>query len=103
MFLFDFSKIKQTDIKKDYQEILDLYIAQNLNRISALEEDTNYDTSFYQNFIINRNTNWIPIIESYMQNKSSFIAVGAAHLPGEYGVLKLLENKGYTVKPVCSN
>jgi uncharacterized protein YbaP (TraB family) len=25
------------------------------------------------------------------------IAVGAAHLPGEFGVLKLLENEGWTI------
>jgi len=103
MFLFDYSKVMQADLKKEYRKVLDLYIAQNLNQISVIEEEENIDTSFYQKFIINRNTNWIPIIEDYIHKKSSFIAVGAGHLPGEYGVLKLLEEKGYTVKPVCSN
>jgi hypothetical protein len=35
-----------------------------------------------------------------MQEKSSFIAVGAAHLGGKTGVLALLKTEGYTVKPV---
>lgn len=103
MFLFDFDKKVQTDLKKEYFKLLDLYTIQNLTEINNLEQETDSDTSFYQNFIINRNANWIPILEKYMQNKPSFIAVGAAHLPGEYGILKLLEDKGYIVKPVCSN
>ncbi|MBN2664679.1 MAG: TraB/GumN family protein [Bacteroidales bacterium] len=103
MFLFDFSKKVQTDFKKEYFKLLDLYATQNLTEINNLEQEADSYPSFYQDFIINRNANWIPIIEKYMLNKPSFIAVGAAHLPGEYGVLKLLENKGYIVKPVCSN
>jgi hypothetical protein len=50
--------------------------------------------------LINRNKNWIPKIKKMMQEKSSFIAVGAAHLGGKTGVLALLKTEGYTVKPV---
>jgi len=35
-----------------------------------------------------------------MQEKSSFIAVGGAHLGGSTGVLALLKAEGYIVKPV---
>jgi uncharacterized protein YbaP (TraB family) len=34
----------------------------------------------------------------YLQKGSSFIAVGAAHLGGSYGIIQLLKDKGYTVK-----
>jgi uncharacterized protein YbaP (TraB family) len=35
-----------------------------------------------------------------MQKESIFFAVGAAHLPGELGVLNLLKKAGYIVKPI---
>ena len=37
-----------------------------------------------------------------MQQKSTFVAVGALHLPGPRGLLQLLRDKGYTVTPVTA-
>jgi uncharacterized protein YbaP (TraB family) len=37
------------------------------------------------------------------KKQSVFCAVGAAHLPGETGVIELLRKKGYTVEPVIFN
>jgi uncharacterized protein YbaP (TraB family) len=56
--------------------------------------------NFNQDFLDVRNKNWIPVIESQIKVNSTFIAVGAAHLPGENGVINLLKMKGYTVEPV---
>ena len=53
----------------------------------------------YENIFLNeRNLKWIPVIESLIKAKPTFVAVGAAHLGGEMGVLKLLKNQGYTLK-----
>ncbi|MGR3635315.1 MAG: TraB/GumN family protein [Shimia sp.] len=46
-----------------------------------------------------RNKNWMPRILS-RKEKRIMVAVGAAHLPGKYGVLNLLKNKGYTLTMV---
>lgn len=35
-----------------------------------------------------------------MQSHTLFCAIGAAHLPGEQGVIRMLQQKGYTLKPV---
>lgn len=51
-------------------------------------------------FLDNRNRNWIPKIGEMIQDKTCFIAVGAAHLPGDQGVINLLRNEGYTVTPL---
>lgn len=102
MFLFDYNKTVQTDFENEFKKLLILYIDQNLNEISTFDQDENNDY-FNQNFLVKRNTNWIPLIEEYIKEKPSFIAVGAAHLPGEQGVLKLLKDKGYTLSPVCTN
>jgi len=51
-------------------------------------------------FLDNRNRNWIPQIKEVVKTKKAFIAVGAGHLGGENGVIRLLEKEGYTVTPV---
>ncbi|SFK96158.1 TraB/GumN family protein [Shimia haliotis] len=47
-----------------------------------------------------RNKNWMPRILA-RKEKRIVVAVGAAHLPGQYGVLNLLRAKGYTLTQVA--
>jgi hypothetical protein len=49
-----------------------------------------------------RNENWVVKMPDMMKDKSTFFAVGAAHLLGEQGVIKLLKKKGYIVKPILN-
>ena len=51
-------------------------------------------------FLDNRNRNWIPKIKNYVSQGKTFIAVGAGHLGGENGVIRLLEKEGFTLTPV---
>ncbi len=52
----------------------------------------------YDRIIVQRNINWIPQIETALAGSDdAFVAVGAGHLPGDQGVLQLLEDAGYTV------
>lgn len=51
-------------------------------------------------FVFGRNKNWIPKIENYMMQGSTFFAVGASHLSEEEGLINLLIKQGYTVRPV---
>jgi uncharacterized protein YbaP (TraB family) len=52
----------------------------------------------YQRLLIDRNIAWIPQIEAALAGSDdALIAVGAGHLPGEQGVLALLEAEGHTV------
>ncbi len=52
------------------------------------------------NFLDNRNKKWIPKIEQIIGEKNTFIAVGAGHLGGPNGVIRLLEKEGYTLTPI---
>lgn len=47
-----------------------------------------------------RNIEWVSKLPAIMEKESSFIAVGAAHLAGEDGVLLLLKKAGYKVRPI---
>lgn len=47
-----------------------------------------------------RNSEWEPKIAGLVAGKDAVIAVGAAHLSGESGVLRSLERAGYTISPL---
>jgi len=42
-------------------------------------------------------------IDSLISLRTMFLAIGAAHLPGDSGVINLLRRKGFTLEPVFSN
>ena len=50
--------------------------------------------------IVNRNKIMTKSIDSIAKTGSLFSAVGAAHLAGNDGIIELLRQKGYTVKPI---
>ena len=57
--------------------------------------------SLYKSLLLDRNNNWMPIIEGmFKEEGTEFVLVGAAHLVGEDGLLSLLEKKGYQVSRV---
>lgn len=47
-----------------------------------------------------RNAKWMDIIENRIGEKTLFIAVGAAHLGGEMGLVKQLNDRGLIVSPI---
>lgn len=48
-----------------------------------------------ERLIDNRNVVMVERMEELLREGNAFVAVGAAHLPGEKGILQLLENQGY--------
>lgn len=50
--------------------------------------------------IDDRNRNWVELLPDMMRTQSCFIAVGAGHLAGENGVLRLLKQKGYALTAI---
>lgn len=52
----------------------------------------------YDRFVLQRNRNWLPVLEKALQhNKSTLVVVGAGHLVGPGSVVDLLKQKGYSV------
>lgn len=55
----------------------------------------------YQSLLVERNNQWLPKIVQLLGHKEpKLVLVGALHLPGENGLLKQLEKKGYSVKQI---
>ncbi|MDF9843374.1 MULTISPECIES: TraB/GumN family protein [unclassified Paenibacillus] len=58
------------------------------------------DAEYYKAMLVDRNIGMADKIDGYLKNGKNeeyFIVVGAAHYLGEHGIVKLLQDKGYTV------
>jgi uncharacterized protein YbaP (TraB family) len=85
-----------------YSELVGAYKENNLDVVMEMMTQTGdvMMEKYREDFLDGRNKRWIPTIEEMIKKEVCFIAVGAAHLPGEYGVINLLRKAGYTVKPL---
>ncbi|KYP14834.1 TraB/GumN family protein [Flavihumibacter sp. CACIAM 22H1] len=82
----------------------EIYRSQDLQQIEKLTlEEEGGVSAYLELFLFGRNASWIQPMETAMQKNAVLFAVGAAHLPGEKGVLNLLRKAGYTLRPVENN
>jgi uncharacterized protein len=87
--------------KQEFQKLRAAYQAQDVDQLyKMMTEASSPETQFEQRLIIDRNQRWIPAIAQAAKAKSTFFAVGAGHLGGQSGVISLLRQAGFTVKPV---
>jgi hypothetical protein len=78
-----------------------LYRERNLDLLDSIGAGVN--SKFYRdNMLFIRNKNMVVSLEELMPTKSVFAGVGAAHLPGDKGMINMLHNRGYTVKALTS-
>ena len=98
---------KRNNIPKSYrsgQSIQDLieeaYRKGDLDMLDSLSRMTDPSDKFHKYMIVERNKNMAARYDSVLKFKTVFAGVGAAHLPGEEGMIELLREKGYTVRPV---
>lgn len=85
--------------------ITEAYFSQNIQQLeSILEEEMQGECAATPEeeaaLLDNRNHNWVDIMPDMMAEQPTLFVVGAGHLCGEQGVLKLLEGAGYTVEGV---
>ena len=88
--------------KKEFIEMMTIYQNKDIEGMLKMMSDSdNKITSENQDILLNdRNKKWIPIMIKIMKDKPTFFGVGAGHLAGEEGVIKLLRKKGYKVEAV---
>ena len=88
--------------KKSEEDIIvltELYRQQDLAKMwEMMLEDT--EPEDLETLIYGRNRNWVEQMKNIMPSASAMFVVGAGHLPGDQGLIKLLENEGYTLEPV---
>ncbi len=91
------------DEKKSTKKLMKLYHSQKVNKlIPMMNKQSPEFMEFSDIFLYDRNKKWIPKITSEIADKQCFIAVGAAHLFGDGGVIDLLKKEGYTVTAIST-
>ncbi|MCB0597114.1 MAG: TraB/GumN family protein [Lewinellaceae bacterium] len=84
-----------------FGQMVELYKNQDLQGMQSMMADEASGIGGYEDLLlVRRNRNWIPVMGEMMMAKPTFFAVGAGHLGGDEGVVALLREAGYTVKPL---
>ena len=95
--LSDISK-NISNFSKQHQKMTALYAKQDIRQ---MYQSTKKSIGGARKILLyNRNEVMAERIERMAEEQTLFAAVGAAHLAGKKGVLKLLKNAGITVKPI---
>ncbi len=50
--------------------------------------------------LVKRNTSWMKTLIPALEEGNKVVAVGALHLPGEHGILRLLEKQGFLIERI---
>lgn len=93
-------KSTTASMMRDYNEMLEAYVSQNLEALEATTEDSDSFDKMEAKLLTERNERWIKVIQEKLGEQSIFFAVGAMHLVGESGLIKQLQTAGYTVEAV---
>ncbi len=85
------------------RRLAEAYLNQDLDKLLEITEEKmgnacDSTPEEEEALIYGRNANWAKQMPDIMKQASTLFVVGAGHLPGEHGVLKLLEKQGYTVE-----
>ncbi len=93
--------IKTGDTGDDqFQELVKMYQDQDIDAMYKAMEGEKGMADYEDLLLFNRNRNWIPVMAKMMQEGTIFFAVGAGHLGGPQGVVNLLREQGYQLKPL---
>ena len=89
---------------KEMIQLNKLYKAGKIEELVELSkgEDNRTDMTEdeYAKLVDERNSEWMTKLPAYFKESSCFVAVGALHLAGKKGLIKMLEKKGFKVKAV---
>ncbi|UWY29092.1 TraB/GumN family protein [Flavobacterium sp. TR2] len=84
-------------------QLVDAYKSENIEAMYAFSTDKRFTSEKTKKQIVDdRNLDWVKQVPELTKQNSVFMAVGAAHLGGEFGIINLLRKEGYTVKPVMN-
>lgn len=90
----------QVEIKNELERMIKIYVKQDLN---ALDLSNTLWKGAENSVLIRRNMKMARRMDSLMNIRTCFFAVGAAHLPGDSGVIEFLRKRGFIMEPVLSS
>ncbi|WP_298222480.1 TraB/GumN family protein [Flavobacterium sp.] len=84
-------------------EMVKQYTNQDVDGLyQMMIEKDSMSTNTQKILLDNRNAKWVKTMPEMMQQESVFFAFGAAHLAGEKGVINLLKQAGYSLRPIMN-
>jgi uncharacterized protein YbaP (TraB family) len=92
--------LKEIRFSSTKELMLECFQKQDLNCFCEIDDMNHYTRPGDTAIIVNRNLFWMPKIEHHLKQRNVFIAVGAAHLCGRFGIVALLRKRGYVLIPV---
>ena len=81
-------------------KLQEAYRVGNLDLLDSINKLNSQSDAFDEKFLYRRNEIQANSIDSILKKYSLFVGVGAAHLPGDRGVIELLRKKGYKLRPI---
>jgi len=95
-------KEQSFDYDEEYSpaKLQEAYRAGNLDQLDSINRLNSQSDAFDEKFLYRRNEIQANSIDSILKRSSLFVGVGAAHLPGNRGVIELLRRKGYRLRPI---
>ncbi|MCW8925743.1 MAG: TraB/GumN family protein [Xanthomonadales bacterium] len=90
-----------------HDQMVDAYLENNLADLQSLSDEHLQEAGqeakeyFMQTGIHDRNRRMVESILPHLADRTVFVAVGALHLVGEDGLLALLRQHGYELKPLA--
>lgn len=89
------------DDEFSYSRLEEAYRTGNLDLLDTINKVNSQSAAFDEKFLYKRNEIQAASIDSIIKTGVSlFVGVGAAHLPGERGVIELLRKAGYSLRPI---
>ena len=94
------------EMEKMFAELHTTYLARDLARLGRFSDEMmakgnrELGKKMMYQLVDVRNRRMVERMEKYLKQGNAFIAIGALHLSGEVGVLKLLAQKGYRVSAI---
>ncbi len=97
----DKSESKENDTVNNMEELVSAYKTQDIDKLATLVVEEDETLNQYADLLINeRNQTWIASIKKMTAEGPVFFTVGAGHLGGEQGVIRLLRKEGFLVEAV---
>ncbi|MEP7255772.1 MAG: TraB/GumN family protein, partial [Ferruginibacter sp.] len=82
------------------EKLQDAYRRGDLDLMDSLDRMMDRSDAFTEKFLFRRNEVQANSIDTIIKKSSLFVGVGAAHLPGQRGIIELLRKKGYHLRPI---
>jgi uncharacterized protein YbaP (TraB family) len=94
-------------LQRNYEQLLQTYLDRDLHGFKKIDARLEGYIQYPQlaqklehKLVVERNRRMVKNMKPRLEQGGAFIAVGAAHLPGDKGILRLLQNRGYRLSVV---